>query len=274
MTAASRESYAAAADQLDRYARDAEPATLFAVGNDMLAVAGLLAREPRLRRALADPARGGDDRAGLIRTVLGDSIGERALDLVTTLARSRWSSAGELLDATERVGVEALLASADRAGTLGDVEDELFRFGQIVEGTPELAATLGDSSAAPARRAALVGQLLDGKADVVTVRLAELSTAGFGGRAYAASLTRLVELTAQRRDRSVAYVTTAAALTEDEERRLGERLTELYGRQISLKITVDPRVLGGVSVQVGDTRYDGTIKRRLTETRNALVGRR
>jgi F-type H+-transporting ATPase subunit delta len=125
----------------------------------------------------------------------------------------------------------------------------------------------------PARRAELVRALLDGKAQAVTIRLAELAVHGFGGRNFAAGLTRLVELVAQRRERQVAYVTTAVALGDDEERRLGAALSELYGREVSMKLTVDPEILGGMSVQVGSDLYDGTVLRRLTETRNALTAR-
>jgi F-type H+-transporting ATPase subunit delta len=271
MQAASRESYAAAADQLTELAASASPEQLSACADDVLAVAGLLNREPRLRRALADPARSGADRAALLGSVLTGKVGEQAGRLLATLAQGRWSSTADLLDAAEHLGVEALLASADKVGDLGEVEDELFRFGQLVGGSPELAATLADSSVDAARRAELVHALLDNRARPVTARLAVLALSGYGGRGFADSLTRLVEAAAERRDREVAYVTVAAALTEAEEQRLGGRLTQLYGREVALKITVDPKILGGVSVQVGNDLYDGTVLRKLQQTRAALA---
>lgn len=124
-----------------------------------------------------------------------------------------------------------------------------------------------------AQRAELVRTLLSGKAKPSTIRLAEVALAGFGGRSFSNGLTRLVELAADRRDRQVAYVTVAAPLGEEEERRLSTKLTEIYGREVTVKQTVDPHVLGGLSVQVGADLYDGTILRRLTETRNALTKR-
>lgn len=271
MHAASRESYAAATERLSALGADAP--TMATLAEEVLAVAGLLAREPRLRRALADPARSGEDRAGLLRAVVGQRVAGETLDLLAALVGGRWSAPSELLDATERLGVDALLASAEQAGTLGDVEDELFRFGKIVDREPGLASALADSTTEPGRRASLVHGLLDGKASPVTIRLAELALAGFGGRSFSGSLARMVELAAERRERSVAYVTVAAALTDEEERRLGARLAAIYGREVSLKITVDPAVLGGMSVQVGHDLYDGTVARRLTETRAALAGR-
>src|SRR6266542_2681241 len=249
MQAASRESYLAAAERLSGYAQGAQPSATAQVADEILAVGRLLAREPRLRRALADSARAGEERSELLRTVLAGKISEDALDLLAALVGGRWSSAGDL----------------------ADVEDELFRFGQVVAGDPELAAALGDSSTDIERRATLVHDLLDGKAKPVTARLAELALAGFGGRGFQASLTRLVELAADRRDASVAYVTAAVLPTEEQERRLAATLSEMYGREVSLKITVDPRVIGGMRVRVGSDLFDGTISRRLAEARIALA---
>ena len=66
MRAASRETYAPATEKLDAIARSDPADASLAIGDELLAVAGLLAREPRLRRALADPARSGADRAELL----------------------------------------------------------------------------------------------------------------------------------------------------------------------------------------------------------------
>ncbi len=266
----SRESYGAAVERLNSFAAGADAERVAAVGDDVLSVARLLAREPRLRRALVDPARPAEARVDLLRTLLDGKVADEALDLVALLVGGRWGPPTELLNATERLGVEALLASAERAGELNNLEDELFRFGQIVSGDRELAATVGDSTADEERRATLVRDLLDGKAGPVTVRLAVLAVAGFGGRGFEASLGRLVELAAARRDRTVAYVITAMPPTDDEEQRLAATLARMYGRQISLKIEVNPAVIGGASVRVGSDLYDGTVLRRLVEARQAL----
>ncbi|MEN3270025.1 F0F1 ATP synthase subunit delta [Pseudonocardia sp.] len=272
MLAASRESYAFAVDALNEYAAGATPERLTATGDEVLAVADLLRREPRLRRALADSSREPDERAGLLGAVFGGKIGDDALGLLTALVRGRLSTPAELLDAVERIGAETLLAGSERADDLGDVEDELFRFGHVVQGNPQLAAALSDSTASLDRRGQLVTDLLDGKAGPVSLRLVMLALRGFGGRGFDASLSRLVELAAARRDRQVAYVTTAVPLSDAEEERLAGRLSELYGRPISLKVDVDPSVVGGVKVQVGADLYDGTVSRRLAETRKALAG--
>lgn len=273
MHSASRDSYAAARERLDEQARGAQPEAITQLAGDLLALAGLLSAEPRLRRALSDPGRAGEDRAQLMTSVLGDRLSAQARELAAVLAGGRWSAAVDLLDAAEQLGVEALLASAESAGTLGEVEDALFRFGQVADGDPRLAAVLGDSSAAAARRRELVRSLLADKVDAVTTRLAELSVEGFGGRNFSTSLARLVELAAHRRERRVAYVTTAAPISPEQEERLADNLGRIYGGMISLKVSVRPDVLGGISVQIGDDLYDGTILRRLSQARGALAVR-
>src|SRR5688500_17630048 len=126
MLAASRESYSAAVDGLNEYAAEATPEQLTSTGDEILAVADLLRREPRLRRALADASREADERSGLLAALLDGKVGDATLTLLTALVRGRWSVPSELLDAAERLGVETLFAGADRADELADVEDELF----------------------------------------------------------------------------------------------------------------------------------------------------
>jgi F-type H+-transporting ATPase subunit delta len=267
-TSTDRESYQAAERALDSLSGADR---LAGVADDLLSIAGLLDREPRLRRALADSARTGDERAGLLRGLLDGKVGRDAVDLVAALVGGRWSAPSQLLESVERLGVTALLAAADGSDELSEVEDELFRFGQVVDGSPQLAAVLGDPTVPVEQRASLVDDLLGDKARPVTIRLSKVALAGFGGRGFAASLSRLVELAAARRDREVAYVTAAAMLTEDQERRLAERLAGIYGRAVSILVTVDPRVLGGLSVRIGSDLYDGTVLRRLTDARSALT---
>ncbi len=268
--ASSRESYATALERLSGLGAD--PAVYDAVGEELLAVASMLSTQPSLRRALTDPSRSPADRAALLTQLLSGKVRVETSGVLSDLVSARWASGADLLDQVERLGVDALLLGADRAGLLADVEDGLFRFVQVVDGSPQLAAALGDVTAETSRRTSLVRELLSGKADRYTERLAELAVTGFGGRSFIAGLAKLVELAAERRERQVAYVTVAGPLTDAEEQRLGARLSAIYDRPVSLKVTVDPHVLGGVSVLVGADLYDGTVLRRLDRARNALAG--
>ncbi|WIM95609.1 F0F1 ATP synthase subunit delta [Actinoplanes oblitus] len=265
------QAYADAAERLSADTATATGAQLATVADEILTVAGLLRGQPRLRRALTDPSRPGDDRGDLLRSLLSGKVAEVTVDALATLVGGRFSKPSDLLDATERLGVGTLLASAQKDGTLAEIEDELFRFTQIVAGSPQLAATLSDIGAPVAPRAKLVGDLLDGKAQAITVRLVQVALEGFGGRGFEASLSRLVELTAARRDREVAYVTVAKPLADAEETALAGKLAAIYGREVSLKVDVDPAIIGGVSVRVGSDLYDGTILRRLNAAKQAFA---
>ncbi|MFC4067717.1 F0F1 ATP synthase subunit delta [Actinoplanes subglobosus] len=267
----SREAYGEASDRLAAETASITAPQLVTVADEILSVAGLLRSDLRLRRALTDPSRPGSDRSGLIESLLTGKVSKPTVDTVGTLVAGRFARPGQLLDATEHLGVDALLASAERDGKLADVEDELFRFGQIVAGDTALTSALSDANAPLGGRVKLVEDLLKGKAHVVTVRLVEVALTGFGGRGFEASLTRLVEATAAKRDREVAYVTVAKPLTDAEEQALATKLSGVYGRDVSLKVDVVPGVLGGVSVRVGSDLYDGTVLRKLNAAKQAFA---
>jgi F-type H+-transporting ATPase subunit delta len=269
----SRPAYAAAVARLAEFASGERPVALAGVGEEVLAVAALLAREPGLRRALADPSRDGSARADLLDSLLEDRTTSDTRDVLRLLVAGRWGGGSELRDAVELVGVQALLASADSAGELSDVGDELFRFGQIVDGSPELAMQLGTSTVPAGRRAELAHALLDGRAHRVTIRLVELALNGFGGRTFTWALERLVELVAARQERQLAFVTVAHGLTEAETERLAAALSRHYGTAIELRMQLDPTIVGGVLVRIGSDRYDATVLRRLMQARTALAAR-
>ena len=271
MATVNRESYAAAAEKLTADTQTATAAQLATTADEILSVARLLRGQPRLRRALTDPSRSGDDRAELFRSLVAGKLGAAAVEAVAILASGRFSRPADLLDAVERLGVDAVLEATDKAGELAEVEDELFRFGQVVSGDPALAVVLSDPGASIDRRVKLVRDLLKSKVRAGTGRLVEVALEGFGGRGFESSLSRLVELTAAKRDREVAYVTVAKLLGDAEEQRLAAKLSDIYGRQVSLKVDVDPAIIGGVSVRVGSDLYDGTILRRLNEARQAFA---
>jgi F-type H+-transporting ATPase subunit delta len=268
-----RTTYSAAVEVLNSLAHGDRPVPLAGVADDVLAVAAMLEGQPGLRRALTDPSRPGEDRAGLLDSLLNNRVSDEARSMLRALVAGRWSSSIELLNAVERLGVETLLASADGAGELIDVEDELFRFGQFVDGNLDLAAALGSSTTPAEQRSHLVHLLIDGKARPVTVRLVEVALRGFGGRSFSSGLTRLVELAANRRERQIAYVTVARTMNEEQQNRLAEQLSSIYGRNVDLKISIAPDILGGLRVRVGDDLYDATVLRHLVEARAGLVGR-
>jgi F-type H+-transporting ATPase subunit delta len=273
MSTTGRESIEAGRAVLEAAASSTTAEQLTECGDQLLGVTRFLVDQPRLRRALSDPARAADDREGLVRRLIADQVGAIAADVVAALVRGRWKTPSELVGGTEQLAVKALLLAAEKDGSLANVEDELFRFGRLVDGNAELASVLDASGSDPKGRASLVERLLDGKAEPVTVKLAAAACFGIGGRSFHASLAHLVEAAAAARDESVAYVTVARPLDEAGERQLAAKLSLVYGRPVVIKVTVDPAIVGGIRVQVGPELWDGSVSRRLDEARQALAGR-
>ncbi|GAA1862123.1 F0F1 ATP synthase subunit delta [Myceligenerans crystallogenes] len=241
------------------------------IGEQLFAVVEALDESGALRRSLSDPSRGGEDKAGLVAGLLG-RFDERVVDLVSGMVRSRWASEGDLVDAVERLAVDATLASAESRGTLETVEDELFRFTRALAGQREARQALSDGTSAPARRRALVDALLGGKADAVTHALALRATLYPRGRRFVPALTWFGEVAAERRKRLVATVTSATVLSQAQEERLAAILERSYGRAVQLNVTVDPAVVGGLRIQVGADVVDSTVLSRLADAQRRLAG--
>ena len=271
MQGTSRESFTAVRDTIETLVRSGGT-DLTALGDDLFGVVSLLDHEGRLRRALTDPARSGDDRADLARAVVGGRVGSAAADVLVWAVRSRWSAPRDLADALELLGAEALVASAERGGRLDAVEDELFRTGRVVAGSPDLRTALADPAAPVERRVELVESLLSGKVAAETLRLVRQAVVAPRGRTLDRTLEAYADVAADRRSRLIATVTVAVPLTEAQRERLASALARTYGHEVHLNIEVDPDLIGGIRVEIGDEVIDGTVISRLHEARRRLAG--
>jgi F-type H+-transporting ATPase subunit delta len=270
--AASRDTLAAGVEALDGIIDRAEPAALAPLADQLASVTALLDRELGLRRALADPSADPDRRQALFDRVLGSQLDAAALELLRPLVRERWSSPRDLPDAVENLSRRAALGVAERSGSLDDVEDQLFRFGRILEAEPRLRQALEDPATPGDRKQALLDRLIGDRVDPTAKQLLDQAVAAPRGRGLERTVTELVELAAARRERYVAYVTAPAPLTEPQESRLAGALARIYGRQVSLQVTVLPELLGGLVVQVNDEVIDGSVLSRLTNLRHRMTG--
>ncbi|GAA2478259.1 F0F1 ATP synthase subunit delta [Streptomyces longisporus] len=270
MNGASREALAAARERLDALT-DSTSADATKLADELAAVTALLDREVSLRRVLTDPAQAGEAKAGLAQRLLGSQVGGSTADLVSGMVRSRWSQSRDLVDALEELADTAELTAAQKRGALDDVEDELFRFGRIVSSNTELRAALTDRAATTAAKVELLHRLLGGRAVPSTERLVTRLVTAPRGRSLEAGLESLSKLAAERRDRLVAVVTSAVPLSDTQKQRLGAALAKLYGHTMHLNIDVDPEVLGGIRVQVGDEVINGSIADRIEDAGRRLA---
>ena len=173
---------------------------------------------------------------------------------------------------TERIEVyaDALFAVARAEDNLREVEDELFRFARVLEGSDELRARLTDPHIPAAIRIQIVEDLLGGKAQPSTIGVVSMVVGNGRARELPAIVDRMVAKAAAAAEKEVAEVRTAAPLTPDQITRLAEALGKATGKQVEIKVILDPTIKGGVIAQIGDTVIDGSVRRRLEQLRNAL----
>jgi F-type H+-transporting ATPase subunit delta len=165
---------------------------------------------------------------------------------------------------------EALFTVAEAEGNLAEVEDELFRFARILEGSDELRMALSDPQLPAERRQAVVEELLEGKALPTTRALIVFLVALGRASELPSVVDRFVNLAAQGRQHEVAEIRSAVPLDDKTRGRLEAALGEATGKKVEVKVIVDPTVLGGIYARIGDTVIDGTVRSQLEQLKATL----
>src|SRR5215213_7920887 len=221
---------------LDRMLDDSQVGDTFA--SDMFAVVDALEASATLRRAVTDPGTPESARQALVHGLLDGKVDQAVGELVV----------------------------ADRRADLEDTEDQLFRFARFVESNPDLRNVLGDRAIDRAKRQELVGELLRGRATDSTIALAQRAVAA-RERTFAQTIEGYVTLAAAQKNRVVATVRVAKPLSSDQRNRVVAALTKQIGRQVAIQEVIDPDILGGVRVELGDEVFEGTVSGRLEAAR-------
>lgn len=271
MQAASREALRTVAAELDGAGSGQSCAALLTLSDELFAVVRILQAQPALRRALADSSSGEQAGPALVTSLFAAKIGEPTATVLQSAVSARWSSPGEFASGLERLAVQAGFLAAEADNALDAVEDELFRFGRIVAGRPSLQGALSDPGASDEQRTALIDALVGGKVHRATQQLLAASLTGLRARRAEQTVAELSDLAALRRQRSIAQVTTPVALSSAQEKRLVAGLSRIYDQQISLHISLDPELIGGLVIRVGDEIIDGSTRSRLAAARQRLA---
>lgn len=258
---------AARQSELDKVL-DAQP-VLENLSADLFAIADLLADQASLRNALSDPTAPEQARRELATAVLTGRVSQAAVTVAQEAAALSWSSASDLTAAVERQAVRALIGLAQAGGTLDLVEDELFRFVRIVEASSSLRSTLADFSSPLAARQQVVTDLLAAKATPVTVSLARRAVAA-SERTFELTMASYLFLAAAARNRTIAHVTLARPLSQDQAARVRSALSRQVGREVTLQVVIDPTVIGGAMIRLGDEVIDGTVAGKLEAAQRQL----
>ena len=238
---------------------------------DLFTVLTVLSSSVGLRRALTDNSRDAASKAELISNLFGKNITEAAKTLFSQAASLRWSNPAEIADAIENLAVESASAAADKSGELEKLENQLFDFARVLIANPEFRQALNTASDTDASKVSLLESVVNGKYSLHTINLLKRVVVLRRGRSIDATLSTYSHYVSNSRNRLVAHVKTAIALTDSQTSSLIAALTKQMGKEVHINIEIDPKVLGGISIRYADDVIDGTVVNRLAEASRALV---
>lgn len=241
--------------------------TDLAVGDGLLQAGRVIGSSAGLRSILADTATPLAEKKRLLTSLLG-SLPAASKALLETVVAERWSEPDDLLDAIEELGIRAISMAEPEA----DLQGQLYGFAQIVAGDHELELAVGSALSQSDAKRALVERLLSGKAHPGTLAIISHLVQQPRGRRIGTLLSFAAQTVADQRGSVVAIVTSAKPLTPAQQKDLAGRLGAEAGREVSLEVHVDPSLIGGLRIQLGDHVVDGSVSARLNELRLQLAG--
>lgn len=235
------------------------------LSNELFALVDELTAQPELGRALTDPSLDAQGRGRLAEALLGTRLGQPTVQLITDAVHIEWTGGPELTRALRRQAIRIALRSTDA----DRVRSELNVVRETLAGHDELRVAMAGHTAGEEARTELVNQLLGDKADPVTALLVSLAVRE--GEHVQDLLWSCMELASQVLGRVLARITVARPLPAYQQAELGEQLRRIYGQQVDMAEHVDPAVLGGVRVELGDDVIDGTVSTKLAEAERELA---
>ncbi len=265
LRSASRDAQAALIEKFDSVSSGMSGDALSTLSDELASVAKLLVAEPILARHLAEASGETEAKKQLLQRLLAGKVSDTTLEVLNTAASVRWSLTSDLVDAVEHIARLSLLTRAERDGQADEVEEQLFRFSRVLDAQPQLTSLLGDYSKPAQGRVELVRKVMSqdhGANATATALLAQTVDLLRGKRADEAVLA-LAQLAVARRGEIVAQVSAATDLSDAQRSRLDQLLARIYNHPVSVQLNIDPDVLGGLSVAVGDEVIDGTLSSRL-----------
>ena len=272
MRSASRDAQAAVVARFDALSGSMSADELSTLSEELTAVGKVLINEPILARHLAEASGETDAKKQLLQRLLGGRVGSTTLDLLDAAVSVRWSRTEDFAGAMQHVARLSMLTRADREHQADEVAEQLFRFGRVLDTEPQLTTLLGDYSKPASDRVSLLRGVLDraSGANQIATSLLSQTVELVDGERVDEAVRDLAQLAVARRGEVVAQVSAAADLSDSQRRRLTEVLARIYHTPVSVQLTVDPELLGGLSVAVGDEVIDGTLSSRLAEAATKL----
>jgi F-type H+-transporting ATPase subunit delta len=268
----SRQSLVAARTALDAAIKGASAASASELSSHLFFATEVFAGNTSLRRAITDPSRDKAAKAALVKDLFGKSTGALAVSLMSDVSALRWSATKDVIHVIEQLAIEAEASAANISNELDRVEDEFFETSRLVADNFELRKALVSVGSTDAK-SALIAEVLGKKASSSTVKLASALVSHLRGRSIEAAFADYLFGLANRRNRLIAVVRTASALTDAQATRLATVLEKKVGQPIRINVQIDPTILGGVSIKFADELVDGSVVNRLANAGRALVGK-
>lgn len=230
------------------------------IGNELFTITKVLDDSIQLERALTDPSRPVADKVAVLKELLGDNAHPMTMEIMTDLVSRRWSRARDIANAVEDFGVDAMMYYADATDATLQVSIELSELHSALLNLPVVRAKLYDYQATSEARVKLFREVFSGKTlNKVTMRLAEHATCNLRRRRYLETIQWLINKFSRHMGESMVTVTTATPLKKEQIKRLVEVYSAKVGRQVHINSVVDPTMLGGMRIQVGDEVTDNTV---------------
>ena len=237
---------------------------------DLEEFARLLIGQVRLRKALADPGLPPEPKRALLTELGQGRLDEATVELLATAAGVQRLRPRDLPDVLAGLAAMAAFTAAERAGELERLEGELFFAATLIEQQSRVRSALTNPGLPVANKRALLADLLEGRVSGRAAALADLLVELTEGHEVDTLAKEWAQAAAARRNRVVAEVRSAVPLDGRRQARLAEVLTRVIGRPVVLQVTVDEAILGSVVVRVGNELFDGSIRSRLEQAREAL----
>jgi F-type H+-transporting ATPase subunit b/F-type H+-transporting ATPase subunit delta len=273
MRSASRDAVSSVLKKFDSVVKNADEDALSTLAEELASIAELLDREVVVTRYLSQPSADPAPKIRLVERLTSGQVADTTLDVLRAAVTERWSANTDLVDAIEHVARQALLLQAERAGKVDEVEDQLFRFSRILEVQPRLTLLLGNQAAPAEGRVELLRNVLEeasGAVNPVTVALLSQTIELLRDEPAGEAVRELAEMAVARRGEVVAHVSAAAELSDEQHTRLTEVLSRIYSHQAKVQLQVDPKLLGGLRITVGEEVIDGTLSSRLATAQSHL----
>ncbi|KHL04940.1 F0F1 ATP synthase subunit delta [Sinomonas humi] len=253
------------------------PTASLSLADELFGILRVLDGSAGLRRALTDPSREGAEKSALVQRLLAGKASTDAAEIVSQLASQRWAGSRDISDALETLAATVAIAVAEQRGGVSGLsglerlENDLFSFVRTVDDSHDLQAALSEPQATAEAKRALALRLVPAASDEARLLIGQ-AAADPRGLKPTELVKRFAALAAKRQERWIAEVVVARPLTDQQAERLQAGLNRLYGRELKISTTLDPQLLGGVRVTVGDEVLDASTLARLTELRRQLAG--